>query len=189
MNSTLGSVVPLAMFLAINQVFWSILRGVRILLTHCNRNVHTIWHHVIMSQVWPIFENMQPLSRGANFSLKHGVGGIPIFQMDAVISPLPSNSFPIWFQFSWITNVVFFCGGIIVNLVEVRWQLHSPPDPLLFWSITSDKGGGGGFPGIAWKGLQLKRQGDISNAFDMLSYHCHPFIIPNQILLIQVWHI
>ena len=135
------------------------------------------------------FWHYATLSRGANFSLKHGVGGIPIFQMDAVISPLPSNSFPIWFQFSWITNVVFFCGGIIVNLVEVRWQLHSPPDPLLFWSITSDKGGGGGFPGIAWKGLQLKRQGDISNAFDMLSYHCHPFIIPNQILLIQVLHI
>ena len=107
--------------------------------------------------------------------------------MDALISPLPSNSFPIWFQFSWITNVVFFCGGIIVNLVEVRWQLHSPPDPLLFWSITSDKGGGGGFPRIAWKGLQLKRQGDISNAFDMLSYHCHPFITPNQILLILTY--
>ena len=31
---------------AINQVFWSILRGVRILLTHCNRIVHKIWHHV-----------------------------------------------------------------------------------------------------------------------------------------------
>ena len=32
---------------AINQVFWSILRGVRILLTRCNRIVHNIWHHVL----------------------------------------------------------------------------------------------------------------------------------------------
>ena len=27
--------------------FWSILQGVRILLTHCNRIVHKIWHHVL----------------------------------------------------------------------------------------------------------------------------------------------
>ena len=35
------------LILAINQFFWSILRGVRILLTHCNRIVHKIWHHVV----------------------------------------------------------------------------------------------------------------------------------------------
>ena len=34
------------LILAINQVFLSILQGVRILLTHCNRIVHKIWHHV-----------------------------------------------------------------------------------------------------------------------------------------------
>ena len=38
------------LILAINQVFWSILRGVRILLTRCNRIVHKIWHHVIYSK-------------------------------------------------------------------------------------------------------------------------------------------
>ena len=55
MNSTLGSVVPLAMLLAINKVFWSILRSVRILLTYCNRIVNKIWHHVIIacdSLIW-----------------------------------------------------------------------------------------------------------------------------------------
>ena len=41
------------LILAINQVFWSILRGVRILLTHCNRIVHKIWHHVLTSFVFP----------------------------------------------------------------------------------------------------------------------------------------
>ena len=35
------------LILAINEVFWSILRGVRILLTRCNRIEHKIWHHVL----------------------------------------------------------------------------------------------------------------------------------------------
>ena len=35
------------LILAINEVFWSILRGNRILLTHCNRIKHKIWHHVL----------------------------------------------------------------------------------------------------------------------------------------------
>ena len=35
------------LILAINQVFWCIIRGVKILLPHCNRIVHKIWHHVI----------------------------------------------------------------------------------------------------------------------------------------------
>ena len=35
------------LILATIQVFWSILRGVRILLTHCNLTVHKIWHHVL----------------------------------------------------------------------------------------------------------------------------------------------
>ena len=38
------------LILAINQVFWSILWGVRILLTHCNRIVHKIWPHVIVER-------------------------------------------------------------------------------------------------------------------------------------------
>ena len=37
------------LILAINQFFWSILRGVRILLTHCNRIVLKIWHHVLLA--------------------------------------------------------------------------------------------------------------------------------------------
>ena len=42
------------LILAINQVFWSILRGVRILLTHCNHIVHKIWHHVLQQHLpWP----------------------------------------------------------------------------------------------------------------------------------------
>ena len=43
------------LILAINEVFWSILRGVRILLTYCNRIVNKIWHHVIIacdSLIW-----------------------------------------------------------------------------------------------------------------------------------------
>ena len=35
------------LILAINEVFLSILGGVRILLTHCNRIEHKIWHLVI----------------------------------------------------------------------------------------------------------------------------------------------
>ena len=41
------------LILAINQVFWSILRGIRILLTHCNLIVHKIWHHVLHTATWP----------------------------------------------------------------------------------------------------------------------------------------
>ena len=36
------------LILAINEVFLSILKGVRILLTHCNRIKHKIWHLVII---------------------------------------------------------------------------------------------------------------------------------------------
>ena len=38
------------LILAINEDFLSIIRGVRILLTQCNRIEHKIWHHVIVSK-------------------------------------------------------------------------------------------------------------------------------------------
>ena len=42
------------LILAINKDFLSILQGIRILLTRCNRIVHKIWHHVLttFSLLW-----------------------------------------------------------------------------------------------------------------------------------------
>ena len=45
------------LILVINKHFLSILRGIRILLTHCDRIEHKIWHHVVsfLKRYW-VFE-------------------------------------------------------------------------------------------------------------------------------------
>ena len=46
------------LILAINEDFLSIIRGIRILLTHCNRIEHKIWHLVILTIYLQISTNI-----------------------------------------------------------------------------------------------------------------------------------